>query len=59
MITLRLDPQLEQIIKSVAYQLGCLVFLGDKLKINEIATVNKGFDVYRLKGNKTFTTYIK
>ncbi len=38
---------------------ACLVFLGDKLKINEIATVDRDFDIYRLKGKKTFTTYIK
>ena len=38
---------------------ACLVFLADKLKINEIATVDRDFDVYRLKGKKAFTIYIK
>ena len=38
---------------------ACLVFLGDKLKINEIATIDRDFDIYRLKGKKSFTTYIK
>ncbi len=38
---------------------ACLVFLGEKLKINEIATIDRDFDIYRLKGKKTFTTYIK
>ena len=38
---------------------ACLVFLGDKLEINEIATIDRDFDIYRLKGKKPFTTYIK
>ena len=38
---------------------ACLVFLGEKLKINEIATIDRDFDIYRLKGKKPFTTYIK
>ncbi len=38
---------------------ACLVLLGEKLKINEIATVDRDFDIYRLNGNHTFTTYIK
>ncbi len=37
---------------------ACLVLLGEKLKINEIATVDRDFDIYRLNGNHTFTTYI-
>jgi len=38
---------------------ACLVFLGEKLNINSIATVDRDFDIYRLKGTKTFTTLIK
>ena len=38
---------------------ACLVFLGEKLTINEIATIDRDFDVYRLEGKRPFTTYIK
>jgi predicted nucleic acid-binding protein len=38
---------------------GCLVFLGEKLNINTIATIDRDFDVYRLKGKRPFTTLIK
>lgn len=38
---------------------ACLVFLAEKLHINEVATIDRDFDVYRLKGKKTFTTLIK
>ena len=38
---------------------ACLVFLGEKLNISSIATIDRDFDVYRLKGKKTFTTLIK
>ena len=38
---------------------ACLVFLGENLKVNEIATIDRDFDVYRLKGKKPFTTLIK
>lgn len=38
---------------------ACLVFLGEKLNINGVATIDRDFDVYRLKGKETFTTYIK
>jgi len=38
---------------------ACLVFLGEKLNISRIATIDRDFDVYRLKGKKTFTTFIK
>jgi len=38
---------------------ACLVFLGDKLKIESVATIDRDFDVYRLKGKKPFTTLIK
>ena len=38
---------------------ACLVFLGNKLEIHEIATIDRDFDIYRLKGKKPFTTYIK
>ncbi len=38
---------------------ACLVFLGDKLNISRVATIDRDFNVYRLKGKKTFTTLIK
>jgi len=38
---------------------ACLVLLGEKLKISRIATIDRDFDIYRLKGKKTFTTFIK
>jgi predicted nucleic acid-binding protein len=38
---------------------ACLVFLGEKLNIACIATIDRDFDVYRLKGKKPFTTLIK
>ena len=38
---------------------ACLVFLGEKLNISEIATIDRDFDIYRLQGKKPFTTFIK
>ncbi len=38
---------------------ACLVFLGEKLNIDRIATIDRDFDVYRLKGKRPFTTLIK
>ncbi|MCV6637011.1 pilus assembly protein [Candidatus Albibeggiatoa sp. nov. NOAA] len=38
---------------------ACLVFLGEKLNINEIATIDRDFDIYRLKDKQPFTTLIK
>ena len=38
---------------------ACLVLLGEKLTISTIATIDRDFDVYRLKGKKSFTTLIK
>lgn len=38
---------------------ACLVFLGEKLSISQIATIDRDFDIYNLKGKKSFTTYIK
>ena len=38
---------------------ACLVFLGEKLNVNEIATIDRDFDVYRLKGKRPFTKLIK
>ena len=38
---------------------ACLVFLGEKLNINKIATIDRDFDVYRLNGREPFTTLIK
>ncbi len=38
---------------------ACLVLLAEKLKINEIASVDRDFDIYRLNRKHTFTTYVK
>ncbi|VAX10361.1 PIN domain protein [hydrothermal vent metagenome] len=38
---------------------ACLVFLGEKMNVSRVATIDRDFDVYRLKGKKSFTTYIK
>ena len=38
---------------------ACLVLLGEKLNINTVATIDRDFDVYRLKEKKPFTTLIK
>jgi predicted nucleic acid-binding protein len=38
---------------------ACLVFLAKKLNITTIATIDRDFDIYRLKGKRTFTTLIK
>jgi predicted nucleic acid-binding protein len=38
---------------------ACLVFLGEKFNINTIATIDRDFDIYRLKGKRAFTTLIK
>lgn len=38
---------------------ACLVFLGEKMNISKIATIDRDFDVYKLKGKRSFTTYIK
>ncbi len=38
---------------------ACLVFLAEKLNITTIATIDRDFDVYRLKGKRSFTTLIK
>lgn len=33
---------------------ACLVYLGEKLNINEIATIDRDFSVYRIEGKKKF-----
>lgn len=38
---------------------ACLVFLGNKLEIDTIATIDRDFDIYRLKSAKPFTVLIK
>jgi predicted nucleic acid-binding protein len=38
---------------------ACLVFIADKFKIDTIATIDRDFDIYRLKKKKAFTTLIK
>ena len=37
---------------------ACLVFLGEKLNIHKVATIDRDFDVYRLNGKEPFTTLI-
>ena len=38
---------------------ACLVYLGEKFNISEIATIDRDFDIYRLNDKRPFTTYIK
>jgi predicted nucleic acid-binding protein len=38
---------------------ACMVYLGDKLSTNEIATIDSDFEIYRLKGRKPFKNVIK
>ncbi len=38
---------------------ACLVFLAETLNINNIATIDRDFDVYRLKGKQPFTILLK
>ena len=38
---------------------ACLVFLADKLNIDTVATIDRDFNIYRLKGKKAFTLLIK
>jgi len=38
---------------------ACLVFLGDKMNVSKVATIDRDFDVCKLKGKGSFTTYIK
>ena len=38
---------------------ACLVFLAEKLSIDSIATIDRDFDVYRIKGKRPFTVLIK
>lgn len=38
---------------------ACLVFLGEKLNVDVIATIDRDFDVYRIDGKRPFTTLIK
>ena len=38
---------------------ACLVLLAEKLDIYKIATIDRDFDVYRIKGTRSFTTLIK
>lgn len=38
---------------------ACLVFLAEKFNINTIATIDRDFDIYRMKGKRPFTTLIK
>ena len=33
---------------------ACMVYLGERLSTNEIATVDSDFEIYRLKGKKPF-----
>jgi len=38
---------------------ACLVLLAEKLHINNIATIDRDFDVYRTKQGKSFTILVK
>ncbi|BCG62645.1 MAG: hypothetical protein methR_P0291 [Methyloprofundus sp.] len=38
---------------------ACLVFLGEKLNINKVATIDRDFDIFRLNGKQPFTTFIQ
>jgi predicted nucleic acid-binding protein len=38
---------------------ACLVFLAEKLDIDKVATIDRDFDIYRIKGKRPFTTLIK
>ncbi|VAW43145.1 hypothetical protein MNBD_CHLOROFLEXI01-2890 [hydrothermal vent metagenome] len=38
---------------------ACLVFLGEKLNIGTIATIDRDFDIYRMEGKRPLTTLIK
>ena len=38
---------------------ACLVRLGEKYNIAEVATIDSDFDIYRLNKNKTFCTVLK
>ncbi len=38
---------------------ACLVFLGEKMNVSKVATIDRDFDIYKLKGKRSFTTYIK
>ncbi len=38
---------------------ACLVFLGNKLRIDNVATIDRDFNIYRLQGERSFTTWIK
>jgi uncharacterized protein len=37
---------------------SCLVFLAEKLSINTIATIDRDFSIYRIKGKKKFKTIL-
>ena len=38
---------------------ACLVFLGEKLNIDKIATIDRDFDIYRIRGRKYFKVVLK
>lgn len=38
---------------------ACLVFLGEKLNIDKIATIDRDFDIYRIRGKKYFKVVLK
>lgn len=38
---------------------ACLVFLGEKLNISNIATIDRDFDIYGLRDKRAFTILIK
>ena len=37
---------------------SCLVYLAEKLRLNTIATIDRDFTIYRIKGKKKFTVKV-
>jgi len=37
---------------------SCLVLLAEKMGINEVATIDRDFSIYRIKGKKAFKTIL-
>jgi hypothetical protein len=38
---------------------ACLVLLGEKMNISKVVTIDRDFDIYKLKGKRSFTTCIE
>ncbi len=37
---------------------SCLVYLGEKHKLDTLATIDRGFSIYRIDGKKRFKTVL-